>query len=88
MATFSTGDKVAPNEEIVTATADGVRKQSYLETRNRSHQLAHVLRDSGIEVGDRIGTFMRNGSRYLRHIMRVGMGAVLHTLNIRLSDRD
>ena len=40
------GAKVAPNEEIVTATADGVRKQSYLETRNRSHQLAHALRDS------------------------------------------
>ena len=83
------GAKVAPNEEIVTATADGVRKQSYLETRNRSHQLAHALRDSGIEVGDRIGTFMWNGSRHLEaYHACAGMGAVLHTLNIRLSDRD
>ena len=80
---------MAPNEEIVTATADGVRKQSYLETRNRSHQLAHALRDSGIEVGDRIGTFMWNGSRHLEaYHACAGMGAVLHTLNIRLSDRD
>ena len=83
------GASGAPNEEIVTATADGVRKQSYLETRNRSHQLAHALRDSGIEVGDRIGTFMGNGARHLEaYHACAGMGAVLHTLNIRLSDRD
>ena len=34
---------VAPNEEVVTATEGGVRRQTYRETRARSHQLAHAL---------------------------------------------
>jgi fatty-acyl-CoA synthase len=83
------GAKVAPNEEIVTATESGVRRQTYAETRDRAHQLAHALRDAGIEVGDRVGTFMWNGSRHLEaYHAAAGMGAVLHTLNIRLSDND
>ena len=83
------GAKVAPNEEIVTATEDGVRRQTYRETRDRAHQLAHALRQAGIGVGDRVGTFMWNGSRHLEaYHACAGMGAVLHTLNIRLSARD
>ena len=83
------GAKVAPNEEIVTATEDGVRRQTYLETRNRAHQLAHALHDAGIEVGDRVATFMWNGSRHLEAYHAIAcMGAVLHTLNVRLSDND
>jgi len=83
------GAKVAPNEEIVTATETGVRRQTYLETRNRAHQLAHALAEAGIEVGDRVGTFMWNGSRHLEAYHAIAcMGAVLHTLNVRLSDND
>ena len=83
------GAKVAPNEEIVTATESGVRRQTYKETRDRAHQLAHALKDAGIQVGDRVATFMWNGSRHLEaYHACAGMGAVLHTLNIRLSDKD
>ena len=83
------GATVAPNEEIVTATADGVRRQTYRETRDRAHQLAHALSDAGIAVGDRVGTFMWNGARHLEAYHAIAcMGAVLHTLNIRLSDND
>jgi fatty-acyl-CoA synthase len=83
------GAKVAPNEEIVTATENGVRRQTYRETRDRAHQLAHALKDAGVEIGDRVGTFMWNGSRHLEaYHAAAGMGAVLHTLNIRLSDND
>ena len=83
------GARVAPHEEIVTATENGVRRQTYLETRNRAHQLAHALAAAGIGVGDRVGTFMWNGSRHLEaYHACAGMGAVLHTLNIRLSDKD
>ncbi len=83
------GAKVAPYEEIVTATENGVRRQTYKETRDRAHQLAHALSEAGITVGDRVGTFMWNGSRHLEAYQAcAGMGAVLHTLNIRLSEKD
>ncbi|NOX50074.1 MAG: long-chain fatty acid--CoA ligase [Gammaproteobacteria bacterium] len=83
------GAKVAPNEEIVTATTTGVRRQTYKETRDRAHQLAHALADAGVKVGDRVATFMWNGSRHLEaYHACAGMGAVLHTLNVRLSDKD
>ncbi|MBM4204668.1 MAG: long-chain fatty acid--CoA ligase [Gammaproteobacteria bacterium] len=83
------GARVAPTEEIVTATANGVRRQSVRDTRNRAHQLAHALAAAGIRVGDRVGTFMWNGSRHLEaYHATAGIGAVLHTLNLRLSDKD
>lgn len=83
------GAHVAPNEEIVTATETGVRRQTYKETRDRAHQLAHALAGVGVEIGDRVGTFMWNGSRHLEaYHACAGMGAVLHTLNVRLSDKD
>lgn len=83
------GATVAPNEEIVTATDSGVRRQTYRETRDRAHQLAHALSDAGIAIGDRVGTFMWNGSRHLEaYHACAGMGAVLHTLNVRLSEKD
>ena len=83
------GAQLQPDAEVVTATADGVRRQTLAETRDRAHQLAHALKDAGIKVGDRVATFMWNGSRHLEAYHAVScMGAVLHTLNIRLSDVD
>ena len=80
---------VAPNEEVVTMTEDGVRRQTYRQTRSRSHQLAHALADAGIGIGDRVGTFMWNGSRHLEaYWASAGMGCVLHTINIRLGPKD
>jgi len=83
------GAKVAPNEELVTLTSNGVRRQTYREVRDRAHQLAHALTDSGIEIGDRVATFMWNNTRHLEAYHAVaGMGAVLHTLNVRLAETD
>ena len=83
------GAKVAPNEELVTLTTNGVRRQTYREVRDRAHQLAHALSDAGIQIGDRVATFMWNNTRHLEAYHAVaGMGAVLHTLNVRLSDTD
>ena len=83
------GAHVQPDVEVVTATADGVRRQTMAETRDRAHQLAHALADAGVKIGDRVGTFMWNGARHLEAYHAIScMGAVLHTLNIRLSDVD
>ena len=83
------GAAVAPDAEVVTATAAGTRRQTLAETRARAHQLAHALAAFGIRPGDRVGTFMWSGSRHLEAYYAVaGMGAVLHTLNIRLAATD
>ena len=83
------GATLAPDVEIVTATASGTRRQTYAETRDRAHQLAHALADAGIRVGDRVGTFLWNGSQHLEaYHATAGMGAVMHTINIRLSAHD
>lgn len=83
------GALLCPDEEIVTKTASGTHRLTYAESRARSHQLAHALRDFGINVGDRVASFLWNGHRHLEMYHAVPcMGAVLHTLNIRLSPRD
>jgi fatty-acyl-CoA synthase len=59
------GAIVAPDEELVTVTETGTRRQSYRQTRARTHQLAHALSKAGVQVGDRVATFMWNGPRHL-----------------------
>ena len=49
-------------------------------------QLAHGLRQLGVTDGDRVATFMWNNQEHLEaYFAAPCMGAVLHTLNIRLS---
>ena len=81
--------RVAPDEEVVTLGANGKHRQSYAATRARACQLANALARHGIKVGDRVATFMWNGYRHLETYQAVpSMGAVLHTLNIRLGADD
>ncbi len=83
------GATISPHTEIVTATEEGTRRVTYRETRDRSHQLAHALMDSGLQRGDVVGSFMWNGSRHLEmYHATAGTGLVLHTLNTRLSLAD
>jgi acyl-CoA synthetase (AMP-forming)/AMP-acid ligase II len=83
------GALLQPDVEVMTATADGARSQTLLETRNRAHQLAHALNDAGVKIGDRVATFMWNGARHLEAYHAVAcMGVVIHTLNIRLAPVD
>ena len=83
------GASLAPDTEVVTATATGTRRQTNSDTRRRAHRLAHALRNAGVGVGDRVGVFMWNGSRHLEAYCAIaGMGAVLHNLNVRLPGPD
>jgi fatty-acyl-CoA synthase len=75
--------------EIVSVTATGVERSSWGEVVERARRLAGALRDLGIRPGDRVGTFGWNSLRHLELYLAVpSMGAVLHTLNIRLFDDD
>jgi len=83
------GACLSPEEEIVTLTPDGIHRQNYKTTWERAQQLANALLQQGVEVGDRVGSFMWNNWRHLELYQAIpSMGAVLHTLNIRLSPRD
>ena len=78
-----------PEVEVVTQQADGTHRQTLQQTWDRANQVAHALKAHGIGVGDRIGSFMWNNYRHLELYQGVpSMGAVLHTLNIRLSPTD
>ncbi|MDA1369774.1 MAG: long-chain fatty acid--CoA ligase [Proteobacteria bacterium] len=83
------GALLDPEVEVVTMQANGTHRQSLKQTWERANQVAHALKAHGIEVGDRIGSFMWNNYRHLELYQGVpSMGAVLHTLNIRLSATD
>lgn len=71
---------------VTTATSDGYREISYGELGTRVAQLAHGLRQLGVADGDRVATFMWNNQEHLEaYFAAPCMGAVLHTLNIRLA---
>src|ERR1700742_967561 len=70
---------------VTTATDDGYRHTSYRELGQQVAQLANGLRRLGIDGDQRVATFMWNNAEHLAAYLAVpSMGAVLHTLNIRL----
>ncbi len=63
----------------------GLRSATFAEVADRADQLAAALQRLGVEAGDRVATFMWNNQRHMEAYLAVPcMGAVLHTLNIRL----
>ena len=79
------GRTVYGDSEVVTFEGDGSRRASFEDIARRAERLAAALRRLGIEEGDRVGTFQWNTQEHLEAYLAVPtMGAVLHTLNIRL----
>ncbi len=80
------GARVGPNVEVVTKTATGAHRQSLAQTRDRACQLAHALAAEGIQSDEHVASFAWNNHHHLEMYQGVpSMGALLHTLNIRLS---
>jgi len=70
---------------VTTATGDGFRHATYREVGQQAARLANALRRLGIDGDQRVATFMWNNQEHLEAYVAVpSMGAVLHTLNIRL----
>ncbi|NUP49782.1 MAG: long-chain fatty acid--CoA ligase [Catenulispora sp.] len=80
------GSTVYGASHVHTVTADGLRTATFAELGARAAQLAHALHDDlGVRGDDRVATFMWNNQEHLEAYFAVpSMGAVLHTLNIRL----
>ncbi|MDQ3013230.1 MAG: long-chain fatty acid--CoA ligase [Acidobacteriota bacterium] len=83
------GPQLAPDNEIVSKMRDRVHRYTYADMGKRARQLAHALTKLGVKQGDRVATLAWNGYRHLEIYTAVPcMGAVLHTLNLRLSTTD
>jgi fatty-acyl-CoA synthase len=82
-------ETVFPSRELVSFTKDGVERSSYGQVAERARRLASSLERLGVKPGDRVGTFAWNSVRHLELYLAVpSMGAVLHTINIRLFEED
>ena len=74
------------SRKVITAMPDGSREISYGEFGTRVARLAHGLRGLGVTSGQRVATFMWNNQEHLEaYFAAPCMGALLHTLNIRLA---
>jgi acyl-CoA synthetase (AMP-forming)/AMP-acid ligase II len=74
-----------PSKEIVTRRESSRHRYTYADFGGRVAQLAHALKELGVNPGDRVGTLAWNNYRHLELYFAVpGAGAVLHTLNPRL----
>src|SRR6266498_2684383 len=82
-------ETVFGDREIVARTQDAVERSTYGQVVARARRLASALRELGVGPGDRVATFGWNSLRHLELYLAVpSMGAVLHTLNIRLFEDD
>src|SRR4051794_5452831 len=74
------------DRKVTTPTGDGYRHATYREVGEQAARLANALRRVGITGDQRVATFMWNNAEHLAaYLAAPSMGAVLHTLNIRLS---
>ena len=74
-----------PEQEIVD---NENQKYDYKRLNTNIHTLANALREIGIKKGDTIGVMAWDTIRYLEFFFAIPMmGAILHTINIRLSEQ-
>src|SRR6266850_5329190 len=78
-------ERLHQKKEVVTKREQGVHRMTNGEMVPRVNQLAGALKRLGIKPGDRVATLAFNNHRHLELYYAVPcMGAVLHTLNLRL----
>jgi fatty-acyl-CoA synthase len=79
------GTTVFGDREVVTYGPGGSRVQTYAKTGVRVAKLANALRALGVDGDQRVATLMWNNAEHLEAYLAIpSMGAVLHTLNLRL----
>jgi len=79
-------EKLFARKEIVTKREHGLHRYTYADLCARARRLAAALTRLGVQRGDRVATLAWNNYRHAELYYAVPcMGAVLHTLNLRLS---
>ena len=82
---FNRAVRLFSKKEIVAQTESGLHRYTFHDWGKRTMQLANALNRAGVKEGDRIATFGWNTYRHLELYFAIPcLGAVLHTLNIRL----
>ena len=79
--------RMTPRKTIKTKQPNGGwHEYSYADFQRRVKKLGNVLETLGVEPGDRVATFAWNSYQHLEFYFGIPCaGAVVHTLNIRLS---
>lgn len=87
---FERARKLFPKKILGTRVPGrGLVKVTYADFAERTARLAGALGVLGVQKGDRVATFAWNSHRHLEvYFAAPMMGAVLHTVNIRLSAQD
>ncbi|HEY7779653.1 MAG TPA: long-chain fatty acid--CoA ligase [Ktedonobacterales bacterium] len=81
--------RLFPHRELVTNTATGPVRTTYGEWAGRVRRLMAALDRLGVQRGDRVGTLGWNTTAHEElYFAAPCMGAVLHTLNLRLFPQD
>ncbi len=77
--------KLFPKKEVVSRDYSGIYRYTYADYYRRVCRLANVLKELGVQRGDRVASLAWNNHRHLELYFAVPCyGAVLHTLNLRL----
>jgi len=80
------GEQIYGSKLVYTVTPTGVEQRTFAETARAARQLANALTALGVSADTRVATFLWNDQTHLEAYLAVPtMGAILHTLNIRLS---
>ncbi len=81
------GSTIHGSSQVITWTGEGEpQRRSFAEIGVRAARLAHALRDDlGVRDDDRVATLMWNNAEHVEAYYAIpAMGAILHTLNLRL----
>src|SRR6266516_4350725 len=82
---FEHGARVHPGSTVTDYDDGRLVVRTFADVADESRRLATALADIGVTRGDVVGTLCWNTSHHVAAYFAVpGMGAVLHTLNLRL----
>ncbi len=80
------GSEVFPDSQVGTFDGTAMHYTRYAEIAESAARLAASLRALGVAAGDRVATFSWNSTAHMEAYLGIpSMGAIMHTVNIRLS---
>ena len=80
------GAQVFPDSRVGVFDGSEVHHTRYADIAANATRLASGLAGLGIRPGDRVGTFSWNNTAHMEAYLAIpSMGAIMHTVNIRLS---